>query len=91
MSLKIRQSRRFRHDIKRLARQGVDLTKMEAVVRILAAQEPLDDKYRDHALVGNWRGHRDCHIRPDWLLLYRVSENELQLVRTGSHSELFGG
>jgi mRNA interferase YafQ len=90
MPLKIRQATRFRRDVKRLRRQGVDLTKLQAVVVTLAAQGPIDEKYRDHALVGNWRGFRECHIQPDWLLIYRVEGEELQLARTGSHAELFG-
>jgi mRNA interferase YafQ len=90
MPLKIRQATRFRRDVKRLRRQGVDLAKLQAVVVTLAAQEPVDEQYRDHALVGNWRGFRECHIQPDWLLIYRVEGEELQLARTGSHAELFG-
>jgi mRNA interferase YafQ len=90
MPLKIRQATRFRRDVKRLRCQGVDLTKLQAVVVTLAAQGPIDEKYRDHALVGNWRGFRECHIQPDWLLIYRVEGEELQLARTGSHAELFG-
>ncbi len=90
MSLAIRQSTKFRRDVKRLQRQGSDLSKLEAVVVALAAQEPLDEQYRDHALIGNWKGYRDCHILPDWLLIYRTEHDELQLVRTGSHAELFG-
>ena len=90
MTLKIRQSTRFRRDIKRLDRQGADLSKLEPVIRALAAQTPLDERLRDHALTGNWGGYRDCHIQPDWLLLYRVADDELQLARTGSHAELFG-
>jgi mRNA interferase YafQ len=90
MPLTIRQATRFRRDVKRLRRQGVDLAKLQVVVVTLAAQEPLDEKYRDHALVGNWRGFRECHIQPDWLLICRVESEELQLARTGSHAELFG-
>jgi mRNA interferase YafQ len=90
MPLKIRQATRFRRDVKRLRRQGVDLAKLQAVVVTLAAQGLVDEKYRDHALVGNWRGFRECHIQPDWLLIYRVEGEELQLARTGSHAELFG-
>ena len=90
MPLKIRQATRFRRDVKRLRRQGVDLAKLQAVVVTLAAQRLVDEKYRDHALVGNWRGFRECHIQPDWLLIYRVEGEELQLARTGSHAELFG-
>lgn len=90
MALQIRQSTQFRRDIKRLGRQSADLSLLEAVIITLVAEEALDEKYRDHLLTGNWRGHRECHIRPDWLLIYRLTDDELQLVRTGSHSELFG-
>jgi mRNA interferase YafQ len=90
MPLTIRQATHFRRDVKRLRRQRVDLAKLQAVVVTLAAQETLDEKYRDHALVGNWRGFRECHIQPDWLLIYRMVGEELQLARTGSHAELFG-
>jgi len=88
--LKIRQSTQFRRDIKRLSRQDTDLSLLEAVIKKLVAQEPLEERYRDHPLTGNWRGYRDCHLQPDWLLIYRIHDDELQLVRTGSHAELFG-
>ncbi len=90
MPLTIRQAARFRRDVKRLHRQGRDLARLELVIRTLAAENPLDGRYRDHALVGNWHGFRECHLQPDWLLIYRVEGNELQLARTGSHVELFG-
>ena len=89
MLLIIRQSTQFRRDIKRLSRQGADLSKIETVIKALVAQEPLAERYRDHPLTGNWVGYRDCHIQPDWLLIYRVIDDELQLNRTGSHAELF--
>jgi mRNA interferase YafQ len=85
----IRQATQFRRDMKRLQRQGTDLSKLRAVIASLAAQKPLDERYRDHALVGNWRGFRECHLQPDWLLIYRIEREELQLARTGSHAELF--
>ncbi|MDQ1300610.1 MAG: mRNA interferase YafQ [Chloroflexota bacterium] len=90
MSLTIRQSTSFRRDVKRLLRQGFDLSKLETTVETLVAQRPLDEQYRDHSLIGNWKGHRECHIQPDWLLIYRLTADELQLVRTGSHTELLG-
>lgn len=90
MALPIRQSTTFKHDIKRLRRQGADLLKLTAVVTTLADQNPLEPQYRDHALVGNWKGYRECHIQPDWLLIYRIEEDELQLARSGSHAGLFG-
>ena len=90
MARTIRQSTRFRRDVKRLRRQGLDLSQLEVVVAALVAQEPLDEQYRDHALVGNWKGFRECHIQPDWLLIYRIEGEELQLARTGSHAALLG-
>lgn len=90
MSLTIRQATKFRRDVKRLKRQGVDLAQLQAVIVTLVTETPLDKRYRDHALVGNWRGFRECHLQPDWLLIYRIEGNELQLARTGSHVALFG-
>lgn len=66
------------------------MDKMEAVVNLLQAQADLPARYRIHRLHGDWSGHWDCHVAPDWVLLYRVTAEELILVRTGSHSELFG-
>jgi mRNA interferase YafQ len=90
MALTVRQSAQFRRDVKRLQRQNQELSKLEAVVETLIAEETLEDRYKDHTLIGNWKGYRECHIQPDWLLIYRIAEGELQLVRTGSHSALFG-
>jgi mRNA interferase YafQ len=89
MPLPIRQSAKFRRDVKRLLRQGTDLSRLELVIETLVAEHPLEARFRDHALVGNWKGYRECHIQPDWLLVYRISNDELQLVRTGSHADLF--
>jgi len=90
MTLTIRQSTRFRRDVKRLQRQRVDLSQLQTVVEILVAQDTLGEKHRDHFLIGDWKGYRECHIQPDWLLIYRIEGDELQLVRTGSHADLFG-
>lgn len=90
MALTIRQSTKFRRDIKRLLRQGADLARLETVVEVLVIPAPLDERYRDHPLTGNWKGYRECHTQPDWLLIYRITAEELQLMRTGSHAELFG-
>ena len=90
MLLTIRQSTRFRRDVKHLKRQGKDLSRLETVIKILVAQEPLAEQHRDHALVGNWKDFRECHIQPDWLLIYRTEDEQLQLARTGNHAELFG-
>jgi mRNA interferase YafQ len=90
MPLVIRQTTVFRRDIKRLKKRGLDLQKLEILIRLLASEEILPERYRDHSLVGNWFGYRDCHIQPDWLLIYKISEDELFLARTGTHAELFG-
>lgn len=90
MPLTIRQSTQFRRDVKRLLRRGADLPRLETVIVTLVAQQKLDERYHDHSLIGNWKGHRECHIQPDWLLIYRTTGEELELVRTGNHSELFG-
>lgn len=88
--LEIRQVTQFKRDAKLARKQGRDLTKLQAIIDLLVAQIPLPEKNRDHALGHNWRGHRECHIEPDWLLIYRITDNELVLTRTGSHSLLFG-
>lgn len=71
-------------------RRGINLDLLDAVVNKLANNEKLDEKYHDHALTGNYIGYRECHIKPDWLLIYRINNNELYLFlsRTGSHSDL---
>lgn len=83
------QSSRFRKDVKRVEKRGKDMAKLRAVLTLLIHQETLPPEYRDHALRGDWKGFRDLHIEPDWLLLYRVVGDELQLARTGTHSDLF--
>lgn len=90
MTLEVVWSTTFARDYKRLQKQGASLRQLEAVVETLAEQQPLAPRYRDHPLKGNWRSYRECHIQPDWLLIYRVVGSELQLARTGSHAELFG-
>ena len=76
----------FTRDLKRIKKRGYDLGKLNTVVNAIQAGEQLDTKYRDHALTGNWVGFRECHIQPDWLLVYRVYEDRLLLVltRTGT-------
>ena len=88
MSLSLLTTTAFEKDLKRVGKQGRNLDKLEAVVNLLQSQQPLPARCRPHPLRGNWTGHWDCHVEPDWLLLYRVTETELVLVRTGSHAEL---
>lgn len=82
----------FRKDYKLAIKRGLKIELLEEIVTLLATGTPLPEKNKDHALSGDWAGHRDCHILPDWLLIYRI-ENDvlvLTLARTGTHSDLFG-
>ena len=79
----------FKKDLKRIQKQNKDAAKLKAVIEKLAAGETLDEKHKDHPLRGNYTGVRDCHIAPDWLLIYAIVGDELRLIRTGSHTELF--
>lgn len=72
-----------------MGKRGKKFEEFKEVIRRLAAEETLEAKYRDHILVGQYKGTRECHIEPDWLLIYELAEGELILVRTGTHSELF--
>jgi mRNA interferase YafQ len=87
--MKLSQTSQFKRDIKRQIRQGKDQRKLVAVVEILLSGEPLPPKNQDHPLKGTWKGRRDCHVEPDWILIYRRTEDELRLERTGTHSDLF--
>ena len=89
--LEIVLSNRFKKDLKLAKKRGLDLNLMDKVVSSLASCQELDEKYHDHLLSGNFEGFRECHILPDWLLIYRVDDEEvfLFLSRTGSHSDLF--
>jgi mRNA interferase YafQ len=90
MALELRTTTAFERDLRRVNKQGKDLEKLEAIVNLLQAKEPLPDRCRPHLLRGNWAGYWDCHVEPDWILLYRVTDAALVLVRTGSHAALFG-
>ena len=79
----------FRKDYKRLKKQNKNLSKLKKVIEKLVAGQALAARYRDHQLFGNWKNHRDCHIEPDWILIYRIVDDNLYLERTGSHSDLF--
>jgi mRNA interferase YafQ len=80
----------FKKDYKKILRQGKNITKLDDILYQLAHRIPLDQKFRDHKLSGSGAGKRDCHIEPDWLLIYEITSKELFLYRTGSHSEIFG-
>jgi mRNA interferase YafQ len=90
MALELRTTTAFERDVRRVKKQGKDLDKLEIIVNLLQAQEPLPARCRPHPLRGEWLGYWDCHVEPDWILLYKVTEEALVLVRTGSHAALFG-
>lgn len=82
-------TRRFERDIKRSKRRGKDLEKLKYILRQLIAEQSLDARYYDHPLVGNYKGRRACHIEPDWLLIYKLDQDQIIFERTGTHSDLF--
>ena len=89
--LEIVPSNQFKKDLKLAKRRGLKIELLREVINTLAMKKKLDDKYRDHCLTGNYKSFRECHIEPDWLLIYRIDNNELEvfLFRTGSHSDLY--
>ena len=89
--LQIVRSNKFIKDLKLAKRRNLDLSLLDEVVMKLANQEVLDEKYHDHALSGDYDDLRECHIKPDWLLIYAIDDEELELFlfRTGTHSDLF--
>ncbi len=87
----IKNTTQFKKDYKLAKRRGLNISILKDIVIKLANGKPLDSKYKDHPLGGNWAGHRECHIQPDWLLIYRYDNDVLvlTLTRTGTHSDLF--
>ena len=87
----VKPTTRFQKDLKRVQKRGYDLSLLTAVIKKLAAGEPLPEQNKDHELSGNFVGCRECHITPDWLLIYEIADDELilYLTRTGTHSDLF--
>jgi len=79
----------FKRDLKRVRKRGKDIEKIKVTMQLLIAEEPLPAPYRDHPLTSNWKGCRDLHIEPDWLLIYRMTDKVVRFERTGSHSDLF--
>jgi len=79
----------FRREAKKVQKQGKDMRKMARILDLLTAAEPIPFRHQDHPLKGNWKGSRELHIAPDWLLIYHVTEDTVFLERTGSHAELF--
>ena len=91
MKYTIRPSTKFQKDLKKAKKRGCNIEELKKVINTLANGEKLDKKYKDHFLTGDYKGKRECHINPDWLLIYEQDDNDLYLylVRTGTHSDLF--
>lgn len=87
----VRTTGRYLKDLKRMLKRGLPKDELDDVVRMLSMGDPLPFKYKDHALTGNWAGYRECHVRPDWLLVYKIDDNTITLLltRTGTHEDIF--
>lgn len=87
----VKPTAKFQKDLKKAEKRGYRIELLTDVIKLLAADGPLPEKYHDHALTGNYIDCRECHITPDWLLIYQIADNELilYLTRTGTHSDLF--
>ena len=87
----VRNTSKYRKDLKSAEKRGYNISLLTHVVKILASGEKLPAKYLDHALTGNWAKYRECHITPDWLLIYKIEKNilVLTLTRTGTHSDIY--
>lgn len=90
--LAVEWTKQFKKDYKAAIKRNLGIDLLDNVIRRLASGETLEAKYKDHSLSGNWVSYRECHIAPDWLLIYRIENSRLVLVlvRTGTHSDLFG-
>jgi mRNA interferase YafQ len=87
--LVLRATTKFKKGLKRQEKRGKEMGKLAAVIETLSTRNELEPRFRDHALTGDWKGYRECHVEPDWLLVYREIESELVLERTGTHSDIF--
>lgn len=82
-------TKQFERDTKRMEKRGKNLEKLKIIIRAIVVEEALDATNRDHKLIGNWKGRRECHIESDWLLIYIAESNRVVFERTGTHSDLF--
>ncbi len=89
IKFKIQTENSFDDDLKKLKKRNKDLSKLKTVLELLETDTPLPRKYKNHKLVGDYKGFWDCHIEPDWLLIYKKTETTIVLVRSGTHSDLF--
>lgn len=82
-------TKQFAKDLKKMEKRGKSPEKIKRILKTLVNEERLDAKFKDHKLIGNYKGRRECHIEPDWLLIYKVIDSEIIFERTGTHSDLF--
>ena len=87
--LKTKYATKFKKDVKRLKKRKKDMSKLKAAIETLERQEPLASRYKPHLLTGDYLGYSECHLEPDWVLIYRVNGNVLELTRTGRHQDVF--
>ena len=87
--LKLQTTSRFEKDYKKALASGKDMNKLKQVMKMIASEESLSTQLRDHKLIGNYHGRRECHLEGDWLLIYKLENNLVIFERTGTHSELF--
>jgi mRNA interferase YafQ len=86
----VRRTSQFKKDVERMKKRGKDLGRLKEVLEKIIGGQQLEAKYRDHVLVGQYKGTRECHIESDWLLIYELAQSEVVLIRTGTHADLFG-
>lgn len=80
----------FKRDVKLCKKRNKDMAKLRELMNLLIEAKPFPPEYKDHSLLGNWKHHRDSHIEPDWLLIYKIENHDVYFVRTGSHADIFG-
>ena len=83
------RSSQFKRDVKKAEKRGKQMDKLRTLLFLLIHEQPLPQAYQDHPLKGTWKGHRGAHIEPDWILAYRIADNDLHLTRTGTHADLY--
>ncbi len=83
------QGTQFKRDVKLCIKRGKAMSKLRTLMLILIEETPIPPEYKDHPLKHNWRHHRDSHLEPDWLLIYKIENNDLYFIRTGSHADIF--
>jgi len=82
-------TRQFDKDSKRMKKRGKNMEKLKIIVRAIIDEEPIDPIHRDHKLLGDWQGRRECHVESDWILIYKIEEEKVIFERTGTHADLF--